>query len=227
MVSLKFSHFLSESTITSNSIRKLPKTRARNASKMADSTRVETVNSVIHSNTNHHVMTFPFLISSPMALPSIHGLPTLPRSRSHIHLYQHVCAQCAARFMQPGKVYAADAIAFTQLHSRRCIHATLTLIQKHSHSTYAAAFMQKHLCCRVHTTALFCRSHAAVLVSLLSRCYLNAAAFTQLYARCTMQQHSRTQHLCSIHAPALMLVQLLSRCLIQVYAAPRTQQHYL
>ena len=49
--------------ITSNPIRKIPKTRMRKAAKMAAPTTAKTVNSVFHRNTNHHPpMTMQFLI---------------------------------------------------------------------------------------------------------------------------------------------------------------------
>ena len=50
-------------------------------SEIAAVTMAKTVNSVIHCNTNHHVMTFPFLILSELL------------ERSHIFLEHNCCAK--------------------------------------------------------------------------------------------------------------------------------------
>ena len=100
------------------------------------------------------------------------------------------------------KIYAANAMAFTQLYSGHHFHTAITL--QHSSvtvSTYASAFTPQHFCCCTHTAALFRPSVSPLLVQQLS-CSSTYAAFRT-------QQHFSVAvfalRLCSIHSVAFTM----------------------
>ena len=90
------------------------------------------------------------------------GPLTLPHSRIYTNTFeqQNLC----------NRYHSIHTAAFTLTST--CIrmppHSRGPILPPYSHSTYAAAFMPHHLCCRVHTAAVFLGFHAAALVLPLS-----------------------------------------------------------